>query len=64
MKIEGSIQEIKDFMKEFKSNDTEFTKQQLNQIREEFLKIKIDSVKVAETSTLSLNKIDTNLQGV
>lgn len=63
MKIEGSIQEIKDFMKEFKSNDTAFTKQQLNQIREEFSKIKIDSVKVAETSTLSLNKIDTNLQG-
>ena len=55
MKIEGSIQEIKDFMKEFKSNDTAFTKQQLSQIREEFSKIKIDSAKVAKTCTLSLN---------
>lgn len=61
MKIEGSIQEIKDFMKEFKSNDTAFTKQQLSQIREEFSKIKIDSVKVAETSRLSANKINTNI---
>lgn len=63
MKIEGSIQEIKDFMKEFKGNDTAFTKQQLNQIREEFLKVKIDGAKVSEVITPSLNKIDTNLQG-
>jgi len=35
MKIEGSIQEIKEFIKEFQSKDTIFTKQQLNQIREE-----------------------------
>lgn len=63
MKIEGSIQEIKDFMKEFKSNDTAFTKQQLVQIREEFSKIKIDGAKVSEAVTPSLKKIDTNLQG-
>ena len=31
MKLEGSIQEIKEFMKEFQSKDTTFTKQQLNQ---------------------------------
>lgn len=63
MKIEGSIQEIKDFMKEFKSNDTAFTKQQLAQIREEVSKIKIDGAKVSGAITPSLNKIDTNLQG-
>lgn len=63
MKIEGSIQEIKDFMKEFKSNDMTFTKQQLAQIREEFSKIKIDGAKVSEAVTPSLKKIDTNLQG-
>ena len=33
MKLEGSIQEIKEFMKEFQSKDTTFTKQQLNQIK-------------------------------
>lgn len=32
MKLEGSIQEIKEFMKEFQSRDTVFTKQQLKQI--------------------------------
>lgn len=56
MKIEGSIQEIKDFMKEFKSNDTAFTKQQLAQIREEFSKIKIDGAKVSEAVTPLLKK--------
>lgn len=35
MKLEGSIQEIKEFIKEFQSKDTAFTKQQLSQIREE-----------------------------
>lgn len=35
MKLEGSIQEIKEFIKEFQSKDTAFTKQQLAQIREE-----------------------------
>lgn len=49
MKIEGSIQEIKEFVKEFKNNDTAFTKQQLAQIREEFYKTKIDNAKVSET---------------
>lgn len=49
MKIEGSIQEIKDFMKEFKSSDATFTKQQLAQIREEFSKTKIDGIKVSES---------------
>lgn len=61
MKIEGSLQEIKDFMKEFKSNDTAFTKQQLAQIREEVSKIKIDGAKVAETARLSLSTMDANL---
>lgn len=46
MKIEGSIQEIKEFIKEFKSNDTAFTKQQLSQIREEVQKITIDGEEV------------------
>lgn len=59
MKIEGSVQEIKEFMKELKSNDTVFTKQQLSQIKEEMLKI--DGVKTAESTTPSLNKINTNL---
>lgn len=62
MKIEGSVQEIKDFVKESKSNDTVFTKQQLAQIREEFFKIKIDGAKVSEAVIPSLKKIDTNLQ--
>lgn len=44
MKIEGSIQEIKDFMKEFQCKDTLFTKQQLSQIQE---KIK-ENMKKAE----------------
>lgn len=56
MKIEGSVQEIKDFVKEFKSNDTVFTKQQLAQIREEFFKIKIDGAKVSEAVIPSLKK--------
>ena len=52
MKIEGSIQEIKEFMKEFQSKDTAFSKQQLNQIKEEIQKankvseIKIDGTKI------------------
>ena len=62
MKIEGSIQEIKEFMKEFKSNDTAFTKQQLNQIKQQVENIKIDGVKISEAVTPSLKKIDTNLQ--
>lgn len=33
MKLEGSIQEIKEFMKEFQSRDAIFTKQQLEQIK-------------------------------
>lgn len=33
MKLEGSIQEIKEFMKEFQSKDTVFTKQQLKQMK-------------------------------
>lgn len=40
MKLEGSIQEIKEFMKEFQSKDTVFTKQQLRQIQEEVKKVK------------------------
>lgn len=55
MKIEGSIQEIKEFVKEFKSNDTTFTKQQLSQIREEIQKI--DGTKLAEEIAPSINKI-------
>ena len=61
MKIEGSIQEIKEFVKEFKSNDIAFTKQQLAQIREEFYKTKIDNAKVSETVVPPLKKTDTNL---
>ena len=63
MKIEGSIQEIKDFIKEFKSNDTAFTKQQLAQIRDEISKaeIKIDGTNVGKQIVPSLTKIDTNL---
>lgn len=57
MKIEGSIQEIKEFMKEFKSNDTAFTKQQLNQIKQQVENIKIDGEKVAEQIAPSINKI-------
>ena len=38
MKLEGSVQEIKDFMKEFQSKDTAFSKQQLAQLREEIKK--------------------------
>lgn len=45
MKLEGSVQEIKEFIKEFQSKDTAFTKQQLKQIREE---IKIDGEKVGK----------------
>lgn len=61
MKIEGSIQEIKEFVKEFKSNDIAFTKQQLAQIREEFYKTKIDNAKVSETVVPPFKKTDTNL---
>ena len=62
MKIEGSIQEIKEFIKEFKGNDTEFTKQQLSQIREEILKIETDGVTTAlREITPSLIKVDTSL---
>ena len=59
MKIKGSIQEIKDFMKEFKSKDSGFSKQQLNQIRNELEKvhIEIDGEKVAEQITPSISKI-------
>lgn len=56
MKIEGSIQEIKEFMKEFKSNDAAFTKQQLNQIKEQIENIKIDGEKVAKQITPSISK--------
>lgn len=45
MKLEGSVQEIKEFIKEFQSKDTAFTKQQLKQIREE---IKINGEKVGK----------------
>ena len=34
MKLEGSIEEIKQFIKEFQLRDTAFTKQQLKQIEE------------------------------
>lgn len=34
MKLEGSIEEIKQFIKEFQPKDTAFTKQQLKQIEE------------------------------
>ena len=61
MKIEGSIQEIKEFVKEFKSNNIAFTKQQLAQIREEFYKTKIDNAKASETVVPPLKKTDTNL---
>lgn len=59
MKIEGSIQELKEFMKEFQSTDRNFSKQQLNQIKEEISKveIKIDGEKVGKQfkpSTLKL----------
>ena len=57
MKIEGSIQEIKEFIKEFKSNDTAFTKQQLSQIREEIQKMKIDGETVAKQIAPSISKI-------
>lgn len=40
MKLEGSIQEIKEFIREFQSKDTVFTKQQLRQIQEQVEKIK------------------------
>ena len=55
MKIEGSIQEIKDFIKEFKSNDTGFTKHQLAQIREEISKI--DGETVAKQIAPSISKM-------
>ena len=42
MKIEGSIQEIKEFIKEFQSKDTVFSKQQLTQIKEIISDVKID----------------------
>ena len=42
MKIEGSIQEIKEFIKEFQSKDTVFSKQQLAQIKEIISNVKID----------------------
>lgn len=51
MKLEGSIQEIKEFIKEFQSKDTVFTKQQLSQIREEIQKTEIKK-KGAEAPTL------------
>lgn len=58
MKLEGSVQEIKDFMKEFQSKETEFTKQQLNQIKEEIQKIeiKIDGEKAGKLIAPSINK--------
>lgn len=34
MKLEGSIEEIKQFIKEFQPRDTAFTKQQLKQLEE------------------------------
>ena len=56
MKLEGSIQEIKEFIKEFQSKDTAFTKQQLSQIREE-----IKNTPVAGTTDASrINKITPN----
>lgn len=61
MKIEGSLQEIKDFIKEFQGKDAQFSKQQLGQIRDELKKsvdeIKIDSITVAK----ALKSIETNL---
>ena len=39
MKIEGSLQEIKDFMKEFQPKDAIFSKQQLKQVEEMAIKI-------------------------
>lgn len=58
MKLEGSIQEIKEFMKEFQHKDTTFTKQQLNQIKEEIQKIeiKIDGEKAGKLIAPSINK--------
>lgn len=56
MKIEGSIQEIKEFMKEFQSKDAEFTKRQLAQIREE-----IKNTSVAGTTDVKV-KIDNTIQ--
>lgn len=44
-------------MKEFKSNDAEFTKQQLNQTKQQVENIKIDGEKVAEQIVPSINKI-------
>ena len=34
MKIEGSIQEVKEFIKEFQPRDMAFSRQQLKQIKE------------------------------
>lgn len=45
MKLEGSIQEIKEFIKEFQSKDTAFSKQQLKQIEEVSQKISEKSKK-------------------
>lgn len=56
MKIEGSIQEIKEFIKEFQSKDTAFTKQQLAQIREE-----IKNTPVAGTTDVKV-KVDNTIQ--
>lgn len=58
MKIEGSIQEIKEFMKEFQATDKAFSKQQLNQIKEEVQKveIKIDGEKVGKLIAPSISK--------
>ena len=39
MKIEGSLQEIKDFMKEFQPKDAIFSKQQLKQVEEMAIKM-------------------------
>lgn len=59
MKIEGSIQEIKEFIKEFQSTDKTFSKQQLNQIKEEVQKveIKIDGEKVGKIIQPSIPKL-------
>ncbi len=58
MKIEGSIQEIKEFMKEFQSKDAMFLKQQLNQTKEEVqkLEMKIDGETVGKLIAPSINK--------
>lgn len=58
MKIEGSIQEIKEFMKEFQATDKAFSKQQLNQIKEEVQKveIKIDGEKAGKLIAPSISK--------